>query len=373
MTRWHVGALGIGLAAAVLLASCQGDDPANDVLAAAPTSPASESSAAPSGDGQSDEWAAEEFSGWLFADQTSVVFTRWIETEPGALTGSFRVAFLGDGESVSVWDGSLVGSRTGEELALTVEGIAALNETVTGTLADDAVTLLLPQPDGRIRPLELLPASVADFNAAVDALAARGGSARDDRERAEAEQEAREQLAAAKQSVVRHIDLANARDMEASVLDAESILGRDVEQAIAELEVVIDGEQGDFYADEVGFALDAVGFALDSVGFEVDAARTYGRDRALSSARNLRDAVGALTETADWTEAILGNPDPDVPSLAAEGRAKASAVEASVDELDADLITLGNRATERWAYAADIAAEAGATVRGRTGYGRDRQ
>jgi hypothetical protein len=312
----------------------------------------------------------ESVSGWLASDATSVIFLRWTRTGD-SVTGTLRFANL-DGEEVEASDSSFTGSISGGDISLTVGGFFG-GRTLTGTLDDERLTLLLPDESGLLIPVEFRPSTVEAFNGLVGDLSAEAEAARAARQEREATDAAHKELDDATQRLRQALNGVNARPMREAVEEAERRLDKDVEAAIANLEATgEDVDQHEFGKQDVEFALMDVGFALDDVGFAVDDARgLFGEEAVRDALASLDEAVAAVRRADAEVRSLVGGERPQVQSLTDQAEQRSSEAEAELADLRARLDALTERARERWEYAVSVAESAGVEVEDRSGFGRE--
>jgi hypothetical protein len=138
--------------------------------------------------------------GLLGNDATSVVFIQWTETSGGQLSGSVLAVEVAnpnqDPYTLTPLSYSLTGIRSGSRVSLT---ISALSATWTGGLYGSDLALDIPQSDGSLETLTMIPGTADDYNRAADTLRSRVASQKAAADQA-AQAKAQQQAAAAQQA-----------------------------------------------------------------------------------------------------------------------------------------------------------------------------
>lgn len=304
-----------------------------------------------------------ELSGWLATDATSVIYLDYRE-QSGALNGTLQTSTLKAGDlgwEVKGQSNAFTGSLEGTDLSIQV-GTAP---PWFGDLRGDRMTLNLPQNDGALAPVDLRPASVADFNNAVGELRLQAQRTND--QVAEAAREAVLQdetgkAASAFETALTELGTAGqdaGSEAEGSLLASYDLALVDYEAAWEEMQSAeaemrsTDCLDVSFAADGVGFARDSVEFARDSLDLVgVEAETASGRiDTAITDAESAYDSAVVAANAAS-TKA----PDRDVlDTMSANGReaqeglkSRSTAIYTRADEIDAAADTL-NTSARSWA------------------------
>lgn len=228
-------ALFLLLLSMTLLAGCKSTSSedsrnSNGAMAGSPTLPASVEKLS------SATAAAREQTGYLGKSNDGATFIQWAKADR-QIKGQMQIFDLkrtGETDSSSY---SFEGISDGDNLSLTfrdryltfLEG-----RTITGTLKNDALTLVWPQRDGTLWTQTYRPASVADYNEAVRSL-----------------QEQASQIVAARQEAARQAQAA--RD-EAARIAAEKRAVVDAHNTVTEAaeslrDAVRELPKADYYAD----------------------------------------------------------------------------------------------------------------------------
>ncbi|MFI5712638.1 hypothetical protein [Kribbella sp. NPDC051620] len=132
------------------------------------------------------------------SDQLSIV--QWTEDGDGVLTGTYQVVSASsksDGPATESSDASIRGRVSKGALNLTVDGLT----TITGTLSGDTLTLSVPQKDGGVRTVTYSRSTIESYNRAVQALATRVSTEREEQAKAAADASAAAALAGDEQAL----------------------------------------------------------------------------------------------------------------------------------------------------------------------------
>lgn len=132
--------------------------------------------------------------GYLASNKNEVIFIQFTE-QGGQLSG--QVQFFGaEGrgwKKTEANNASFTGLRDGSNVSLRFAGFFT-DRTISGTLSGDTLSLVLPQPDGRLATVEFRRASVGEYNAEVEKLRGQVAKTNEATRRAQAEEARLEEL-----------------------------------------------------------------------------------------------------------------------------------------------------------------------------------
>ena len=106
--------------------------------------------------------------GYMVSNPSTAMFVWWTESD-GDLTGSIYRSERDDSQEsgVSSTETSFTATQELNQLTLSVEGSFGISSTFAGNLANDSLSLFIPDADGTIAEVTLRPANLAQYNANV--------------------------------------------------------------------------------------------------------------------------------------------------------------------------------------------------------------
>ncbi len=249
---------------------------------------------------------AGQMTAWVGTDDSTAVLIRWTETPDGSVEGVIQIARLAS-EAVDSETLTITGVRSGTAITVTVDQGLGFSMTIIGEIDGDTLTTFWPGTDGRLEQLILTRSTVADYNIAVDALAATAAGIsvtnRETAERAAALDAADRQLVSARTRLQDAITAASdaltwatyAADQVASDLE---VLKSDVTQ----LEATVANEP-----EYASYDLDAVEFTWEGLQSDLDYAlgpETVGLindrlDEVPQAVADLRSAMREVRQAED--------------------------------------------------------------------------
>jgi len=132
--------------------------------------------------------------GYLASNRNEVIFIQFTE-QGGKLSGQVQV-FGTEGrgwKKTGANNASFTGIHDGSDVSLRFAGFFT-DRTINGTLTGDTLSLVLPQPDGRLATVEFRRASIGEYNAEVEKLKGQVARSNEATRRAQAEETRIEQL-----------------------------------------------------------------------------------------------------------------------------------------------------------------------------------
>jgi predicted nucleic acid-binding Zn-ribbon protein len=132
--------------------------------------------------------------GYLASDKNGVIFIQFAE-QGGQLSGQMQF-FGAEGrgwKKTEANNASFTGLRDGSNVSLRFAGFFT-DRTINGTLSGDTLSLVLPQPDGRLATVGFRRASVGEYNAEVQKIRGQVAKTNEATRRAQAEESRLEQL-----------------------------------------------------------------------------------------------------------------------------------------------------------------------------------
>jgi hypothetical protein len=132
--------------------------------------------------------------GYLASDKNGVIFIQFAD-QGGQLSGQMQF-FGAEGrgwKKTGANNASFTGLRDGSNVSLRFAGFFT-DRTINGTLSGDTLSLVMPQPDGRLATVGFRRASVGEYNAEVEKIRGQVAKTNEATRRARAEESRLEQL-----------------------------------------------------------------------------------------------------------------------------------------------------------------------------------
>lgn len=132
--------------------------------------------------------------GYLASDKNGAIFIQFTE-QGGQLSGQMQFFGVeGRGwKKTGANNASFTGLRDGSNVSLRFAGFFT-DRTINGTLSGDTLSLVMPQPDGRLATVGFRRASVGEYNAEVEKIRGQVAKTNEATRQAQAEESRLEQL-----------------------------------------------------------------------------------------------------------------------------------------------------------------------------------
>jgi chromosome segregation ATPase len=249
--------------------------------------------------------------GYLASDKNGVIFIQFAE-QGGQLSGQMQ--FFGtEGrgwKKTEANNASFTGLRDGANVSLRFAGFFT-DRTINGTLSGDTLSLVLPQPDGRLATVGFRRASVGEYNAEVEKIRRQVAKTNEDTRRAQVELSHLEQLRQRAAQADNNMQRAHeSLDERLSGLDDTLQFDRPLAGFDQHWREMQEHEQ-DFKVKAAvrpldSYKLSAVDYALQKLGYDrqnIEHDRQnldYALTKANEKISDLRDGVAALQKA--WEE-----------------------------------------------------------------------
>lgn len=307
--------------------------------------------------------------GYLASGQNGVIFIQFTE-QGGRLSGQMQFfGVKGRGWKVTDSDNaSFTGIREGESVSLRFARLFT-EHTINGTLSGDSLSLVMPQADGRLVPVEFRRATVGEYNAEVEKLKGQAAKTNEATQKAHAEQDRLDQLRQRGAQVDGSI-----QDAYESLDDRIGELGdaarfddplsnfddhwHEMQEHEKEFKSKAAVRPLDSYKlSEVGYALQTLGHDQQSIRYDRQSLG-YAVKNANEKISKARDAVAALekaweelqaarsSEAGTYTRSAFG--EGDIAGVKARAEAEIKKVEGAISKVDAQARGIEQRVDEMY-------------------------
>lgn len=305
--------------------------------------------------------------GYLASNKNEVIFIQFTE-QGGQLSG--QVQFFGaEGrgwKKTEANNASFTGLRDGSNVSLRFAGFFT-DRTINGTLSGDTLSLVLPQPDGRLATVEFRRASVGEYNAEVEKLKGQVAKVNEGARQAQAEAARIEKLrqhAAQVDGGIRgaHESLDERINGLSDALRFEDPLSgfdehwREMQEHEKEFKSKAAVRPLDSYKlNEVGYALQKLGYDRQHIGYDRQSLGYVIKD-ANARISEVREAVAALQRAWEELQAARSSEagayirsevrEGDVTNIKTRAEAEIKKVEGAIGKADARARGIEQKGTE---------------------------
>jgi hypothetical protein len=113
--------------------------------------------------------ALSEPRGYVAGDNNGAAYIAWSE-QNGAMTGTGQLAWVdapGGKPAFHTFKADFTGTHEGSQITIVIHWLLGVTYTLHGTLAFHILQLEIPQPDGTLASVAMLPGGAKEYNAAL--------------------------------------------------------------------------------------------------------------------------------------------------------------------------------------------------------------